>query len=44
MAVDETVLLEQKSELEKKLAAGGGKRKAETGSKDKKPRTRVKVA
>lgn len=46
LAVDETVLLEQKADLEKKLASGGGKRKAEGGlnQKDKKPKTRLKVA
>jgi hypothetical protein len=46
LAVDETVLMEQKSELEKKLASGGGKRKAESApsQKGKKPKTRIKVA
>jgi hypothetical protein len=46
LAVDETILMEQKSELEKKLATGGGKRKAETtpAQKGKKPKTRLKVA
>lgn len=46
LAVDETILMEQKSELEKKLATGGGKRKAGTApsQKGKKPKTRLKVA